>query len=69
MKKNIETKYGKVTLQTAMFDIDGTNLESGVELKIEGELKAELIGTDFSEVEDLTTEEVESLVENNCEYY
>ena len=68
MKKTIETKYGEVTLNSAMFDIDGTNLESGIELKIDGELKAELIGTDFCEVENLTITEVEELVKNNCEY-
>lgn len=64
MEKTIETKYGEVTLRGAMIDVDGTNLCDGVEVKLDGELIAELLDRTFSSMEDLTAGEIEELIKN-----
>ena len=37
MIKVVETEIGEVELRNAMIDLDGTNLEEGVEIKLGGE--------------------------------
>jgi hypothetical protein len=64
MEKTFETIYGKVTLRTAMIDTDGTNLSEGIEIKVNGKLQAEVLGT-YIHIDDMTQEEVESFVEEH----
>jgi hypothetical protein len=65
MERTLDTKYGQVTLRGAMLDVDGTNLIDGIEIKIDDMLIAEVYGKTFSEVVDMTTLEVESLIEKH----
>jgi hypothetical protein len=60
MTKVVETVIGEVELRNAMIDVDGTNLESGVEIKHEGEVIHEFIGSVDLDDE----EEVECLLMN-----
>lgn len=58
--KKLETKYGEVKLRVVMIDIDGTNLEEGIEVSLNGELLGQVIEIDF---DDLTITDVEEIVE------
>jgi len=58
-----ETSHGLVTVKNAMLDLDGTNLEEGIEIIGEHVELIELVG--YRSVEDMTIEEVETLIENN----
>ena len=58
--KKLETKYGEVKLRVVMIDIDGTNLEEGIEVSLNGELLGQVIEIDF---DDLTIADVEEIVE------
>tara|TARA_R110000772_G_C13310268_1_gene440097 strand:+ start:25192 stop:25389 length:198 start_codon:yes stop_codon:yes gene_type:complete len=60
MTKTFETDYGTVTVCNAMFDIDGTNLEEGIEIKGEGFL-IENYGWRY--IDEMTVEDVEELIE------
>ena len=62
MKKIFNTNYGIVEVRPAMFDVDGTTLEEGVEIKGEELGLIELYG--YRDIADLTTEEVEVLIGN-----
>jgi hypothetical protein len=58
--KKVETKYGEVELRVVMTDIDGTNLDEGIEVTLNGELLGQVIEIDF---DDLTISDVEEIVE------
>ena len=61
MSKIIETKdYGKVEIRNAMFDIDGTNLEEGVEIKGDEIGLIELYG--WRDIEELSYDEINELI-------
>lgn len=64
MKVTKETFYGTVEFSTAVFDLDGTNLEEGVEVRINDELVGELVGESLSRFEEMSDEEVEKFVED-----
>ncbi len=68
MEKTFDTNIGEVSLRGAMIDTDGTTLEDGVEIKLDGKLIGEVIGITFSQVEDMTEEEVEKFVEKHCDF-
>lgn len=59
-----ETFHGTVEFSTAVFDLDRTNLEEGVEVRINGELVGELVGERVSKFEEMSDEEVEKFVED-----
>ena len=61
MEKTFETDYGTVTVRNAMFDVDGTNLEEGIEIKGEDFL---LENYGYRDIDEMTTDEVEDLIEN-----
>ena len=63
MEKTFKTKFGKISLRTAMLETDGTNLEEGVEIKLDGKLIGEAFG--WRNVEGMTVEEAEEFLENN----
>lgn len=42
--KTFDTSHGEVIINNAMIDIDGTNLESGVNIKLDNKTVIELIG-------------------------
>lgn len=63
MEKSFETKYGTALIRYAMFDIDGTNLEEGVEIHLDGEYIGRRLGGNL-DVESMTVKEVEELIEN-----
>ena len=69
MEKTFDTAFGEVTLRGAMIDINGTDLVSGVEIKLDGELIAEVLGASFYHVKDMTIEEVEEFVEKHCDIF
>lgn len=66
MEKTFYTIYGKVKLRKAMIDTDGTNLADGIEIKVNGKLKAEVldINVDF---EEMTDEDAEVFVETHVD--
>jgi hypothetical protein len=66
MEKTFDTKFGEVTLRHAMIDTDGTNLADGIEIKIDGELVAEVLDQHL-DLDEITIEEVEEFVNSNCE--
>lgn len=60
MSKIFNTDYGRVEVRPAMFDIDGTTLEEGIEIKGEGLGLIELHG--YRDISDLVLEEVEDII-------
>jgi hypothetical protein len=58
MTKKVETSIGEVELRNAMIDIDGTNLEEGVEIVQDGDVINEWLG--YIDLDD--EEEVERLL-------
>ena len=54
-------KYGEVSVRNAMFDIDGTNLEEGIEIKGDDIELTEIM--QYYDVDELNIEEVEELLE------
>lgn len=61
MSKIIETKdYGKVEIRNTMFDIDGTNLEEGIEIKGDDIGLIELYG--WRDIEELSYDEINELI-------
>lgn len=58
MTKKVETSNGEVELRNAMIDIDGTNLEEGVEIVQDGDVINEWLG--YIDLDD--EEEVERLL-------
>lgn len=48
MKKTFETKYGAITIRDIMINLDGTILESGIELSHENKTFAKI--TDYSDM-------------------
>jgi hypothetical protein len=60
----LETEnYGEVEVRNAMLEDDnGTNLHDGIEIKVDGEDLIEIYG--YYDVEELTKEELEELIEN-----
>ena len=69
MEKTFDTAFGEVTLRGAMIDTNGTDLVEGVEIKIDGNLAGEVLGINFYQVEDMTIDEVEDFVKENCAYF
>lgn len=66
MSKIIETKdYGKVEIRNAMFDIDGTTLEEGVEIKGDEIGLIELYG--WIDIDELSSDKVNELLNQNKE--
>ena len=64
MSKIIETKdYGKVEIRNAMFDIDGTTLEEGVEIKGDEIGLIELYG--WIDIDELSSDKVNELINQN----
>ena len=62
-KKTFNTKFGEILLRKALW-LGETNLESGIEIKLDDELIAEVVDSYFDfEDEDTTIEEVEDFVE------
>ena len=64
-----DTCYGEVTFKHAMIDTDGTNLEEGITIFIDGKYIAETIDFSIDEIEEMTEKEIESVVETYCEDY
>jgi hypothetical protein len=64
MNKIIETKdYGKVEVRTAMFDIDGTSLEEGIEIKGEEMGLIEIYG--WKDISELSSKDINNLINQN----
>ena len=64
MNRFIETKdYGKVEVRNAMFDIDGTTLEEGVEIKGDEIGLIELYG--WIDIDELSSDMVNALINQN----
>ena len=66
MSKIITTQdYGKVEIRNAVFDIDGTTLEEGIEIKGEEIGLIELYG--WRDIEELSSDEVNEIINQNKE--
>ena len=63
MEKKFNTNYGIALIRYAIFDIDGTNLEEGVEINLDGKYIGRRLGGNL-DVESMTVKEVEELIEN-----
>ena len=65
MEKSFGTSYGDVIVRTAMFDVDGTNVEEGIEIiSIDGTF--DLLGIfGYHNIEELTDDDVERLIEDH----
>jgi len=61
----IETKFGTVEITPAMFDVDGTTLIEGVEIRIDDNLELEMYGVHVYNFEDMTITEIEDLLIKN----
>ena len=60
MTKTFNCTYGEVTVRTAMFDTDGTNLEEGIEVKGDEIGLIEVYG--YYDVNEMTNEDVEIII-------
>jgi len=61
MNKVVETKdYGTVEVRNAIFDLDGTSLQEGIEIKGDDIELTEIVG--YHHVDDLTSDEVNDLL-------
>ncbi len=61
MNKIVETKdYGTVEVRTAVFDLDGTTLQEGIEIKGDDIELTEIVG--YYDIEDITPNEVNDLL-------
>lgn len=63
MAKTFNCSYGEVTVRTAMFDADGTNLEEGIEIKGDEIGLIEVYG--YHDIDEMTNEDVEVLIKNS----
>jgi len=64
MSRIIETKdYGKVEIRNAMFDIDGTTLEEGVEIKGDEIGLIEIYG--WMDIDELSSDKINKLINQN----
>jgi len=64
MSRIIETKdYGKVEIRNAMFDIDGTTLEEGVEIKGDEIGLIELY--EWIDIDELSSDKINKLIKQN----
>lgn len=62
----VDTKFGEVKISTAMFDLDGTTLQEGIEIRIDNELVLELFDYTESDFNVMSIEEIENLlIQNN----
>ena len=58
------TKFGEVTVRNIVIDVDGTNLEEGINISVIGsEEYVELLG--YQDIEDMTNEDVEEILFEN----
>ena len=61
MSKKVETKdYGTVEIRTAVFDLDGTTLQEGIEIKGDDIELTEIVG--YYDIEVITPNEVNDLL-------
>jgi len=67
MSHKRNTKFGEVEFSIAMFDLDGTNLEEGVEVRLDGELIKELYGSRVERFDEMSTEQIELFLKENCD--
>lgn len=58
-----ETFYGTVKFSVAVFDTDGTNLQDGVEVRVDDSLVGELPGEHLNKFEDMSEKDVEKFLE------
>ena len=61
-----ETSHGTVSVQTTMFGGDGTNLEEGLEIRVDGDLVHEEMGMYVSsfEEDEMSDDELETYLDN-----
>lgn len=68
LTNGVETKFGQIKMNHAMIDVDGTNLEDGIEIRLDGKLIGEALGFTSSKLDEFESiEEVEKFVEEYCE--
>jgi hypothetical protein len=59
-------EYGEVEVRTAVFDINGTDLMDGIEIKFLDEPEVPIIEIyEYYDLNSLTVDKVEELIENN----
>lgn len=62
MEKTFETKFGKVRLRNVMIDTNGTDLVDGIDVYLDDKWVKDRWG--YFDLEEMTIEEVEELIEN-----
>jgi hypothetical protein len=58
MKKTFETSQGEVEVIDAMIDVDGTNLEEGVEIKLDGVFLSDIYNMHVREINKTNIEKI-----------
>lgn len=64
MEITIKTIYGEAKVRDCMIDLDGKNLEEGVEVSIDGVLIAEVLGQSTDDINKLPIEEFETVLDS-----
>ena len=59
----VETSFGEVELRNVMIDTDGTNLVEGIEIEGDEIDTIEVYG--YYDIDELSVEEIEELIEDN----
>ena len=64
MEITIKTIYGEAKVRDCMIDLDGKNLEEGVEVSIDGVVIAEVLGQSTDDINALPIEEFETVLDS-----
>jgi hypothetical protein len=65
LKNGVETKWGKIIIRDVVFDMDGTNLEDGLDIRLDGEVVGKAIGLTSRNFENMN--ELEEFIEEHAE--
>lgn len=65
LEEGVETQWGTITMRNAMIDTDGTNLEDGLVVSLDGEVIGELVGYTSPSFD--TVQELEDFVNHHCD--
>ena len=63
-EKTFDTSFGEVRVSFAMIDTDGTNLEEGVDFKLDGKFVGDAVGLSLREINEGN---IEDLLEEHCD--
>ena len=68
LTEGVDTFHGMITMNHAMIDVDGTNLEDGLEIRVDGKVVGEALGFTSSKIESFeSVEEIEEFIEKHTD--